>query len=328
MTVSRILRNFPNHTPETRAKVLKIAEELNYKKNPLITALMSSRRQRKPTNFQTTIALIQCNQLGIYTTQNRAKLREGIEIGAKFQGFDVEAFQINEGGVSPERLMKVIAARGMGCVIFEPFPRADVELEVDMSGFASLSLTGSLKSPNLNRVEIDHYSAFFLAEQNAKRKGYQRIGFVSDPLPLASHENRRRAAYLLAEDGVPSKNKIPELSLSSDPALSVSQLKKWLGKYAPDVLISSVSKAPDYLLELGYEIPRDFGYIQLGLSENEGTTTGINPNWQEVGITAANQVIEALVTNNLGLPLFPRRTSIQPFWVPGETLPQRFAPSL
>lgn len=328
MTVSRILRNFPNHNPETRAKVLKIAEELNYKKNPLITALMSSLRQRKPTDFQTAIALIQCNQLGAYTTQNRAKLRAGIEIGAKLQGFDVEAFQINEGGVSPERLMQVIAARGIGCLIFEPFPRADVELEMDLSAFASLSLTGSLKSPNLNRVEIDHFSAFLLADQKLKQKGYDRMGFISDPLPLACHENRRRAAYLLAEEGLPPKDRVPELSLASDPSAAINQIKKWVEKYHPNVLISSVSKVPAYLRELGYEIPRDFGYIQLGLSENEGTTTGINPNWQEVGITAANQVIEALVTNNLGLPVFPRRTFIQPFWVPGDTLPQRFAPSV
>lgn len=324
MTVSRILRNFPNHNPETREKVLKIAAELNYRKNPLITALMTTLRHKRPANFRTAIALIQCDPLRKHTQQNRLNLRNGIQIGADLQGFEVETFRINEAGMTPERLVQMITSRGIGCMIFEPFPRGNIQLDINLEPFSAISVSASLKTPRLNRVEIDHISGFGLAVEKLKERGYNRFGFLADPLSLTSNEDRRRAAFLLGQDGLLAKDKVPQLSFSPEDSQRKPILEKWLKKYQPEVIISSLDSTITDLNELGYSIPDDLGYIHLGLSDNTGPISGVNPNWLEVGISAANQVIETLVTNNTGAPLFPRHTYIQPIWVEGETLPQRF----
>ena len=44
MTASRALRNQANVTPDTRAKVERAAAQLDYRPNPLVSALMSYRR--------------------------------------------------------------------------------------------------------------------------------------------------------------------------------------------------------------------------------------------------------------------------------------------
>ncbi len=45
MTVSRALNNHPGLAPLTRERILQLAGELGYRPNPMVSALMRSRRQ-------------------------------------------------------------------------------------------------------------------------------------------------------------------------------------------------------------------------------------------------------------------------------------------
>src|SRR5690348_5785345 len=58
MTASRALRNQANVTPPTRERVQKAAAQLNYRPNPLVSALMSYRRASRVIRDTLTIGFI------------------------------------------------------------------------------------------------------------------------------------------------------------------------------------------------------------------------------------------------------------------------------
>lgn len=325
MTVSRILRNYPNHNPKTREKVLQVAEEIGYKKNPLIAALMTQVRSRKSTPFRPAIALIQCTEEGDEMHKQWKNLRLGLLDEAQFHGFEVETFNINK-FVTPDRMVKVLEARGFHCVIFEPFLASEMNLDMDLGSFAGISTTSSVTHP-MDHVAADHHAAMTLAIQKLKSKGYKRYGFVADNASETLMQNRRLGAYILSQMSLRKEEKIPVFFQMAEGETFALQLKRWMDKYQPDVVLSTHTDTLKALEELGYRVPGNLGFVCLNLDEPSEEIAGVNPNWYNVGAIAAKQVMELLISNNLGAPAQPKVTLIQPSWVDGNTLPRRFAAS-
>lgn len=327
MTVSRILRNYKNHNPKTREKVLQIAEELKYKKNPLIAALMTNLRDKKATQFRTAIALIQNNPIGYTTHPNRLNLRHGIHDEAEFHGFDVEVFNLNTPGMTPERLVQVLETRGFHCLLFEPFLKSNIRLDFDMRNFTAISTSSTLTHPKIDCVDIDQHTGLAMAMDKLRDQGYERPGFVAANISESINQNRRLGAFLFSQSRIPKKQQIPILWQLNDESAVKTQLKKWMDKYRPDSVISAQSKTPEYLVDIGFNVPQEIGFVHLSLSEDSGNVAGVNPNWYSVGAIATRQLIELLVDNEFGPPNQPKFTLIQPYWVDGQTLPQKFTPS-
>src|SRR4051812_49196466 len=106
MTVSRALRKHPNISPATRAKVEKIAAQLGYRPNPLVSALMSYRRAVKPIRLHTTWGFV----TNFPTRDGWKKLRmyeefsQGASASADQHGYQLEEFWLREPGMSTQRL--------------------------------------------------------------------------------------------------------------------------------------------------------------------------------------------------------------------------------
>ena len=323
MTVSRILRNYPNHSPKTRERVLRVAAELDYRKNPLVSALMANLRHKKPIHFRASIALVHCSQTSNSSNPARSSFHSGVEAAASANGYTVESFHINESGMTPDRLLRVIHARGFRCLIFEQFRNANVKLDLNMDDFAGVSITNTLVRPKLNRVEPDHYAGFILAVEKLKEMGYQKYGFIPETDGESSYDTRRLAAHLLTEKKLRPEERIPQLWSEGDESSMKEKLIPWLNQWKPEVILSADSKIPAYLMELGYKIPEDIGFIHLGLCDAGESLSGINPNWYDVGVTAASQAMELLVNNKYGEPDHPKSTFTDPFWVDGPSLKRR-----
>src|SRR3954469_24928240 len=58
MTVSRALRKHASVSPETQSKIERVAKELGYRPNPLISALMSYRRAGKAPHSHSVLAFV------------------------------------------------------------------------------------------------------------------------------------------------------------------------------------------------------------------------------------------------------------------------------
>ena len=104
------------------------------------------------------------------------------------------------------------------------------------------------------------------------------------------------------------------------------KLSLWIQKSKPEVILTSVQTIPEILLQLGYRIPDDLGFVNLSLSEDNGLQAGVNSNWYEIGFYAASEVIELTVANKFGPAKQPKVTFSNPYWVDGLTLPDKQSP--
>ena len=133
MTVSRALRKQTNISPETQKKIQAIADELGYRPNPLVSALMTYRRAAKPVESHLSIGFI--TNFPARDEWKKSKLYEsfyqGVAESADRHGYGVEVFWLREpsspcsrGSGSRRGGRRLSAcARGARPPAFSPCPR-------------------------------------------------------------------------------------------------------------------------------------------------------------------------------------------------------------
>ncbi len=322
MTVSRVLRNHPNCGKETVKKVRAIAEELNYKKHPLVSALMADLRYKKEPQFKPIIALLHYDQPRTNPHPNSVNMRNGVRESAKMQGYDVHEFYLRDEGITTKRMMQIFDTRGIRGIIFEHPDEPDIRLDVDLSNYACVAIKYALTHPVLHRIESSQFASMLLAMEKLKAYGYKRPGLALPGYAEVISQYRRSAATLFAQQEIAEENRIPIFQAKVE---ETPKLEAWISEHKPDVILSQTPKWHQYLVEAGYRIPEDIGYIHLGLSSRNDQFAGIDPNWEEMGRIAANQIIDQLNRNEVGVPEHPLVTLVQGDWVDGETLPKRIA---
>jgi LacI family transcriptional regulator len=320
MTVSRVLRNQPNCGKETRARVQKIAKELNYKKHPLVSALMTDLRYKKESQFKPIIALLHFDQHKEELHPNLKNMRRGIKESASMQGYDLEEFYLDDSRMTPKRMLQVFNARGIHAIIFEHSAIPNIELDIDLTGYACVATKYSITHPVLHRIETSQFGSILKSVEKLRAYGYKSFGLVLPGNSESISQFRRTGATLHAQRDFPDADRIP---IFETKKLTPESIKQWLDTYKPEVVMSQVQEVYDVLVKLNYRIPEDIAYIHLGLSNRDRNIAGIDPNWTEMGRIAANQVIDQLNRNKVGIPKHPIVTLVQGDWVDGATLPRR-----
>ena len=106
-TVSLALRDHPRISEPVRRRVQVIARELGYRANPLVSALMQSRRTGR-VEKDTVIGYVTCypTRYGWWPPHHdRPDYFPGAEARAKELGYKLEHFWLAEPGMTPERMV-------------------------------------------------------------------------------------------------------------------------------------------------------------------------------------------------------------------------------
>ncbi|MBD5780913.1 LacI family DNA-binding transcriptional regulator [Pelagicoccus sp. NFK12] len=320
MTVSRALRKHPEVKAATRERIQKIATELGYRKNPFISALMEHRRSGKPIDIPPVIAHVHCFPHGTVVRRNLINIREGILRQAQQQGFTVDEFFLNEPGMTPHRLVDILRSRNIRGAIFEHFFDHDVTLDIDLSGIAAVALAHTLKRPALNRVVIGEYLSVEIAVAELRSRGYRRIGLAIYGRQDEDARIRRESAWLLYQTSLPDDEKIP--LLKSGRYNLEEYFPSWYESHRPEVILSTYGRVPKLLEGIKEGLSKKVGYVRLGWNDEDRAhgIAGIDPDWRQVGVSAANNVIEQIYRGEFGVPEKPIVTMIEGRWVDGKTV--------
>lgn len=320
MTVSRVLRNQPFCSEAIRQRVQRVAAELNYRKHPLVSALMTDLRYKKETKFKPIIALLHLDQRKERLHPNLKNMRQGAQESANAQGYDVEEFYMSDHGMTPKRMIQIFRTRGIHGILFEHSEQPNLHLNIDLSGFACVATKYSIASPVLHRIETSQFHSILVSVEKLKAYGYGNFGLVTIGNAETISQFRRSGATLHAQREFPPEDRIPILDVGE---LDGKEINQWIKANKPEVVISQNHEVLSMLKNQGYRIPGDLAYIYLGLYQLDGSIAGINPNWNEMGRIAANQIIDQLNRNDLGVPRHPIVTLVQGDWIDGATLPDK-----
>ena len=160
VTVSLALRNDPRLPVETRRRVQDVARELGYRPNPLVHALMSQVRARKPMKNITTIAFLTAfptpdawrKVSHVYRDYFDGAVERAAELG-----YRVEEIWAKEPGMTGRRLSDVLETRGIRGLLVGPLPPSRGHLSLDWSRFVSATMGYSMWRPDLHRASSNHY---------------------------------------------------------------------------------------------------------------------------------------------------------------------------
>lgn len=323
-TVSLALRGHPSLPEKTREKIRRVAEEIGYRPNPLVAALMAQLRGRK-RRYQETIAIITRRDhptsddqppFNFYDILYRAIVEHSLKLG-----FRIDRFSMENENCSGARLSKILITRGIHGVIFFPgsTPKVDYPI-LNWDHFATVLVGYDPDWPILHQVVSDYAHDIDLALQIATQNGSRRIG-------LAIHEERDlninhswSSRFLNYQRHLPTKNRIPFIP-GRDLSFKRETFLAWVQKQRPDTLLVAGDEEVHWLKEAGHRIPQDIRVINL-IQRGEKELAGIDPRTEEVGRGAVELLRSLLQDNQLGLPEFPRLIAIKGRWSAGASFPK------
>lgn len=322
-TVSLALRGSPKIAPSTRAKVQAEASKLGYRPNPLVTALMRTRRSGEKsksvvvayiTNYPTRFGW-RTAQCGLPDYFNGAKARAA-ELGVK-----VEHFWLGEPGMTPERMSDVLHARGINGIIVGRLPPGQQEMKLRWERFSSVILGMTLVNPGLHRVAEDFFAGASEAMRQLRCRGYRRVGFVfSEPDDCKRVSDQWRAAMVWHQIQLSPKDLIPafEFEKGRDNLIAFRQ---WMRRTQPDVLLATHGKpVMEWLRAEGLQAPRDIGLAVMNCDQRDSLWSGIFCSSDHLGALAAEMLIGQMYRWETGIPTTPHQVSFCGEWVEGTTL--------
>jgi LacI family transcriptional regulator len=334
-TVSMALRNHPRLPVATRARLRALAEEMGYRPDPVLQALMDYRGQRKPHRPVATLAYVTNGDTrwGWKQTWTHSESFAGAARRAFDLGYQLEHFWLGEPGLTHHRLSDVLHSRGIaGVIIASHSHELDTPLQFDWSKFSAVKIGFFPQEPMLHNVSYDQFSAIRLAMRRVKAAGYSRIGFALPPLWDLNSDLAWSSGFLAEQRTVPLTDQLPSFifpdelpngaNIPFDQLASRGAFETWLGRFRPDALISTEAFVKPHLDAMGISIPRDLGFADILVQRSDGKLAGVRQNCQRVGEVAVEILARHLQQHAFGVPEFPTTTLVESTWLDGESLPQ------
>lgn len=324
-TVSLALRNSPRISEKVRNEVQSVARKLEYRQNPLVTAHMSYVRSLHPRYTGQCIALVGNLSLAQIEADSRRPLRKYLNATrarARMLGYELELFNLAEAGMSPQRLSKILVARGITGVIFLPLDDGVglVGLPLDPGPFAMVMIEHVFIEPRLHKVCDDQFSTIGRMIQRLLDYGYARIGIAMSSRADDHANHYWLAGYQAFQSLTDDVNRIPHFIT---PAWEKELFLAWYRQWQPEVIITIDEDAVLWLREAGVRVPEDVNCVTLYWKEDRGYLSGFYQNHEHIGAGALDLVTSQLYHNERGLPSEQKTLLVEAVWKDGPTLVRR-----
>jgi LacI family transcriptional regulator len=132
-TVSRALRNHPAISEAVRLRVQAVAREFAYKPNPLIAALVRSRKARRAGSYRANLGYVYTAPVGRVTAWRKDydALFSGARTRARFLGYELEEFNLSGTRFTPRRFTQILLTRNILGLILPPLYATQDALPVE-----------------------------------------------------------------------------------------------------------------------------------------------------------------------------------------------------
>lgn len=325
-TVSLALRKAPQISEATRKRVEKAARALGYSKNPTVAHLMAQLRANRTLGFQASLALVNAHldRDAFSKHPTVPTYIAGCRSSGAEQGYTFDEFWLHDPELDGHRLNKILHARGIrgivavGLMSENKLPQ---RFAATWEEFPCVVTGVPMREPALSFACTDHHLLALHAFENALRLGYKRPAMVLDGVIDELVNGRFTSGMEIAQRHLPAAQRIPAFhnvrEAQKDPAL----FKAWFREHQPDVILSLYNVVRHWVEEeLGLNVPKDIGLIQLDWRKNEPEWAGMDQHNDVVGEAAVQMVISMIHNHEHGIPAFPRATLIRSTWRDGKTV--------
>lgn len=321
-TVSKSLSNKRDIAESTRLRVLAVCRTLGYRPNPLVAALMRSRRTRASESNRLSLAFVTAFPTADGWRRHPSPIFRQMYAGAleraKERNYRLEHFWLHRDGMSSKRFSEMLAARGIPGLLLAPVPDSRSEIELDWNTFSVVVLGHSPATQRFHRVTTDYYQSMLLAVEECVRRGYRRPGLAVRWETARQREFRWEGAFSVAQ-------RLFGLAAAPQPLFagewSSALVNDWLEREQPDCVIGPVlGKLEETIRSSGRRIPQDIGLVGLIVPQPGDRLSGILQDGEILGAVAVDQLIRQVERNETGIPEHPITHTMLGRWNPGSTL--------
>ncbi len=321
-TVSLALRNDPRLRVETRERIQRIAAEMGYRANAIVSNLMAQLRASKNAKFQATLAVFNASpeRDGLQSNPTFRGWLEGLRQRAEELGYALDDFWLEEPGIEPGRLRQILRARSIrGGVIAGVLSHREIPEKYDSvwSDLATVVVGVRPERPTLHFACNDQYSTAMHAAWELQQLGYRRPGLVIDPAIDSNIDHRFSAGFFAGLRPEELAARVPPWDFSADRE---ADFQSWLKTYQPDALVCTHPEVREWIGRAGLRCPEDIGLLHLDVTPELEGWSGMDQNNATVGAFAIDLVIGQLHRNESGIPQRPKCMMTESIWVPGRTL--------
>ena len=315
--VSLALQRHPSIPAATRARIEAAAEQLGYRKNPLVAALMKSRRS--PTRAAPRQASLAFLTSDLATDQWRdaatqRRFYAAAAARAAERGFSLDEFSLSDPKMRPDRLAGVLRTRGIHGILVAPLLGRQTTIDFDFTDFSVVGLGTSVKEPAIDRVADDHFYGAQLAFEHGLALGYRRIGLAVAASVSRRLEHRWWSGYLVAQQAISPRNRIPALMPETRNEIP-SRLNAWIARHRIDAVIFALREQNNMA-----GAPKQVGLISLSVHD-AGTVAGIQQQESRVGTDAIDLIIDKMHRWEAGVSETPRLQLVRGLWRDGLSAP-------
>lgn len=177
--ISRALRDMPDIAEETKEKIKKVAQEMNYSPNH---AAMSLR-----TNRSKSIGVI----VSDIANPVFSDMVKGVEMTAKEAGYTIILGNSKEDYEEEKSVVETLISRNVDGIILVPTMKGKEVIETIKSRHIPLVLMGRrFHDLNCNSVINDDKYGGYLAGRHLLEKGHQKLAYITSPLYISSAIDR------------------------------------------------------------------------------------------------------------------------------------------
>jgi len=314
MTVSRVLRNTPGVAAATREAVWRVAREMGYRPNPLVSALMAGLRAPRKATRAIAYLTTRRSDSGWMRHSSQALMFAGAQARAAELGWHLAP--VWTGQAEPGRLHRILQAQGVEGILVGGMPRNWNHLRLEWEHYAVAALGYSLTRPVFHRVATHHLQSVQMAMRTLRRRGYRRIG-----LALSRQEDHRLGRQMAGGFlgcGIRWRREEALAPYFPDGRVEEEGFFRWLETERPDALLlgQSMRVALPWLERL----PQRPGIVILGPIGDGMDYAHIERDFPTLGAGAIDLIVAQLHRNERGIPARPQTLLLDTLWVEGASV--------
>jgi LacI family transcriptional regulator len=324
-TVSLALRHDPQIPLATRERVMRIARELGYAKNPVVAQLMTELRKAHPAGYRRNFALLNAN-LDARAFDRHPTVPAyvaGCRRRATLHGYGLDEFWLHDPELYGDSLNRMLRARGIrGALVVGLMGenRLPSRFSVTWQRHAVVVTGVRTREPTLAFACVDHHALVLEAMERARRLGYKRPALVLEETIDRLVDGRFSSGFWIGARGLPEPDRVPAFYAVEAARQQPALFAAWFREHRPDVLFTLHTVVREWLSALGLECPRDLGLIQLELRRGCADWAGMQQHNDLTGEAAVDMLISLLHNEEIGLLPAPRATLIGASWADGATV--------
>ena len=313
-TVSLALRNSPRISEGTRERIGRVAEALGYRPNPMVSALMQSRRGGRTPAATANLAFLHnystaeaWRQIPHCVEMFRGAAQRAAELG--FTLTPVWAWP----GHTPEELTRVLLNRGVVGVALPPVFSRQPPPSLAWDRFAATAIGPTLKTPELHRVGADFQGLIPIAVRELAALGYRRIGVLSTPRSDARVDYAWDAGLAIARRQ--SARGRVAIAQYRKPDLRNPQFSGWMREHQIQALIvAGMSGVAEQLAAMRLRVPEDIGVADV--FSDATPFASVLRHHEALGALAVETTVNQLLHNERGVPALRRTILVAGRWDP------------